>query len=69
MRDIDKIRKALVDQGWRIQDRKGGHAMAYPPDKSKPAVTLPGSPSGSRWMPNLIALLRRSGFVWPPPKR
>ena len=65
-RDIDRIRKALIDQGWRIEARKGGHDMAYPPDKSKPAVPLPGTPSGPRWMPNLISQLRRSGFVWPP---
>lgn len=67
--DIATIRKALLAQGWRLDDRKGGHTMAYPPDKTKPAVVLPGTPSGSRWRENLIAQLRRSGFIWPwPPK-
>jgi predicted RNA binding protein YcfA (HicA-like mRNA interferase family) len=66
--DIKKIRKALDQQGWRIEDRKGGHAMAYPPDQTKPAVVLPGTPGGGRWLQNLVAQLRRSGFIWPPRK-
>lgn len=66
--DIKQIRKALIAQGWRIEARKGGHDMAFPPDKSKSAVALPGTPGGGRWMQNLIAQLRRSGFVWPPRK-
>jgi hypothetical protein len=66
--DIKAIRKALIDQGWRIEARKGGHDMAFPPDKSKAPVSLPGTPGGGRWLQNLIAQLRRSGFVWPPRK-
>jgi hypothetical protein len=67
--DIKRIRKALIDQGWRIEERKGGHDMAYPPDRSKPGVAMPGTPGGGRWLQNLIAQLRRSGFIWPPPKK
>lgn len=66
-KDIDTIVEALDEQGWRII-RKGGKRMAYPPDKTKPAVLLPDTPGGGRWRPNLIAQLRRSGFVWPPKK-
>lgn len=65
--DIKRIRKALIEQGWRIES-KGGYDQAYPPDPSKPRVKLPSTPGGGRWMPNLIAQLRRSGFVWPPRK-
>lgn len=64
MKDIKRIRKALEAQGWRIEHRKGGHYMAYPPDKSLPPVLLPSTPSGPRWRQNLLAQLRRSGFVW-----
>lgn len=67
--DIKTIRKALLAQGWRIENKGRGHDMAYPPDRNKSAVTLPGTPGGGRWMPNLIADLRRSGFIWPPPKQ
>jgi hypothetical protein len=63
-KDIKQIRKAPVDQGRRIDARKGGHAIAYPPQKSKSAVVLPGTPSGSRWMHDLISQLRKSGFIW-----
>lgn len=63
-KDIDRIRKALREQGWRIEARKGGHDMAYPPDRTARPVPLPSTPGGGRWMPNLIAQLRRSGFIW-----
>lgn len=70
MKDITRIRKALVDQGWRIEPAKGGgYDLAYPPDKSKSMVRLPSTPGGGRWMQNLIADLRRAGFVWPRLKR
>ena len=69
-RDIDQITQALEDQGWRLgPPRRSGHRMAYPSDKTKSPVLLPGTPGGGRWKENLVAQLRRSGFVWPPPKR
>ena len=64
MKDISQIRKALIEQGWRIVRRGGKHEIAYPPDKTKPAVVLPLTPTGARWQQNLISQLRRSGFVW-----
>lgn len=65
MDDIKAIRKALVEQGWRIEARKGGHDMAYPPDPTKRGVALASSIGEGRAIANLIATLRRSGFVWP----
>lgn len=64
-RDIDQIKQALRDQGWDIRN-KGGKDMAYPPNKAKQPVLLPTTPGGGRWKQNLIAQLRRSGFIWPP---
>lgn len=63
VKEITEIRKSLIKQGWRIT-RKGGHEMAWPPDKSKRGVAIPTTPSGARWLPNLIRDLRASGFVW-----
>ncbi len=64
MREIQQIRRALIKQGWRIEARKGGHDMAFPPDKTKRPVPLPSTPGGPRWRDNLIAQLRQSGFKW-----
>ncbi len=64
--DIKTIRKALLAQGWTLRiGRK--HELAYPPEKSKPAVVLPSTPGGGRWRANLLAPLRRSGFRWEDP--
>lgn len=65
MKDIKAIRKALTEQGWRIEN-KGGYDQAYPPDPTKRRVKLPKTPGEGRAIPNLIAELRRSGFIWPP---
>lgn len=62
-KEINEIRKALIAQGWRIRPGRK-HDMAFPPDKSKSPVALPGTPSGPRWLPNLLRDLRNSGFVW-----
>ena len=62
-KDINRIREAPVAQGWEIK-AGGKYDYAYPPDKSKRRVKLPSTPGGGRWMQNLIAELRRSGFIW-----
>lgn len=67
VKELKKIKKELERQGWRIE-RRAKHGMAFPPDKSKPPVVLPSTPGGGRWLQNLIAQLRRSGFQWPPEK-
>lgn len=66
-KDLKNIHKALQEQGWRLDLRGSGHTMAFPPDLTKQPVLLPGTPGGGRWLPNLIAQLRRSGFTWPWP--
>ncbi len=59
-KEVREILAKLEAQGWRIDD--GGHYVrAYPPDKTKRAVSIPGTPGGGRWRQNLIAALRRSG--------
>jgi hypothetical protein len=65
--DIKQIREALLAQGWSIDDKRKGYPIAYPPEKGRRPVPLPKTPAGVRWRQNLIARLRRSGFIWPPP--
>jgi len=59
-KDLKEILEALEAQGWRIE-HGGKHYRAFPPDRTKPMVTIQTTPSGKRWKQNLIALLRRSG--------
>lgn len=63
MKDIDRIRKALIAQGWRLDD-SGKHTKAYAPD-GQTLVTMPKTPSDPRAIKNLIAQLRKGGFIWP----
>lgn len=60
-KDMKKIlRKLEKEQGWRIEDH-GGHVKAFPPDRTKPFVTVESTPSDWRDRKNTIARLRKSG--------
>lgn len=60
-KEIREIARQLEAQGWTIRPSKAGHHIATPPDKTKRAVVLPGTPGRGRWKQNLLAQLRRSG--------
>jgi hypothetical protein len=60
--EISELRKELIAQAWRLDD-SGKHTKAYPPDVSKPMVTISKTPGGGRWLQNTISQLRKSGFV------
>lgn len=64
MKDIKAIRKALIAQGWRLED-SGKHTKAYSPD-GHTLVTMPKTPGQGRSIDNLIGQLRKGGFIWPP---
>lgn len=64
-KDLQKILEALEDQGWRVEETKRGHYMAYPPDKSQGPVSIGGTPSDRRALMNALSLLERRGFRWP----
>jgi hypothetical protein len=61
---IKEVLKALVEQGWRVEEGTKHH-MAYSPDKTVSPVTVPATPSDRRGFENLVHQLRRGGFVWP----
>lgn len=63
-KDFKTIVEEAEKQGFRIDYRKGGRVMFYSPDKAKPVVTAHQTPSDHRALDNLIAQLRRSGFIW-----
>jgi hypothetical protein len=64
----DDILAGLSDQGWILENPEAQNYRAIPPDKAKPIVFFhTTSVRENRALPNAIAQLRRSGFVWPPP--
>lgn len=63
--DLRKIEQAAREQGWRVERTTKGHIRFVPPDATMPMVIASGTPSDQRSIKNLIAQLRRSGFIWP----
>lgn len=65
-KDTRKVLAAAEKQGFTVRYTTDGHPMVYLGRTfvSKAAMT-PGDRRGLR---NLIAALRRHGFVWPPPR-
>jgi len=62
-KELKEIVRAAETQGWRVEQRRGGHLFFYAPD-GKNIVTSGSTPSDSRALRNLIAQLRRHGFEW-----
>jgi predicted RNA binding protein YcfA (HicA-like mRNA interferase family) len=68
--DLNDVRKSLERQGWVSRPGKGSHALWYPPDRTKRAVSVPmngkrEARTKGRAMQNLRASLRQSGWVDP----
>ena len=61
-KEIKVLIKALEDQGWRVEQTRGGHYKAWPPEKSRKMVTMPATPSDHRSMKNTIRDLKHSGY-------
>ena len=66
-KEFQRYLRAATNQGWtQVPTRKG--MQLIPPDPEKPIVQAHRTPSDHRALENLLAEMRRSGFVWPPPK-
>jgi hypothetical protein len=59
--DFHKVLRELEQQGWRVT--YNGHYKAYPPDKSKPIVTMSSSPSDYYALKKQISDLKKSGYI------
>ncbi|MER7063985.1 hypothetical protein [Streptomyces albidoflavus] len=64
-RDITEIVKELERQGFEVKMGGSGHWKVYDADGHLIA-TLPATPSDGRGVRNVLAVLRRAGFTWPP---
>lgn len=60
-KEIDKLLRAVVRQGGRVEKGGGGHWRVYAPDGVGQA-TLNGTRSRGRALENSRAALRRIGF-------
>lgn len=65
-KDWRKVVREAERQGWKVTGLTSGHWKLVPPDRDKPIVHAAGTPSDRRNLDNTIALMRRSGFRWPP---
>jgi hypothetical protein len=65
-RDFQVIKQAAIDQEWRVERTASNHYQFFSPD-GVTAVTAGGTYGDRRALKNLVAQLRRGGFV--PPKK
>lgn len=63
--DIRQIEKALKKQGWEIRISAKNYHRYYDPQGNYVA-DYPSTPSSQTRLRNLVATLRKHGFVWPP---
>lgn len=61
-KELQEAEAAALLAGWKIEVTGGSHLKWIPPDKTKPVVISPSTPSGHRERANTIARLRRSGL-------
>ncbi len=66
--DLREIEDAARAQGFIVGRTTKGHPKFTPPDPTKEIVIGSGTPSDQRSIKNLVARLRRQGFIWPWPK-
>jgi hypothetical protein len=65
-RDFQIIKQAALDQNWRVERTAGNHYMFRSPNGAT-SVTAGGNYKDRHALRNLVAELRRGGFV--PPKK
>jgi hypothetical protein len=65
--DLRDVEKAAKQQGWRVDRTTKGHVKFTPSDPTVPPEVFSGTPSDWRAIHNLLAALKRKGFLWPPP--
>lgn len=61
-RSPKELVKIAEKQAWRVEPIKKGWKL-YPPDQTKPFVTLHRTPSDRHWYANAVARLRGSGLI------
>lgn len=60
--NLRKIRRLALRKGWRIRICGNGHEQWIPPDKTKPIVTISGTPANTGALSEIVQWLKRSGL-------
>ena len=63
--DIERIKRAAREQGWRVESTTKGHPVFYPPDPGRSPIVGSGTAGDQASIRNLVAQMRRAGFQWP----
>jgi predicted RNA binding protein YcfA (HicA-like mRNA interferase family) len=61
-KDVRDLVKALEKQGFEVTPSRSGHLIVRLDGRR--IATMAGTPSDHRSQLNLLAVLRRAGFVW-----
>ena len=56
-----KIVEALIDQGWRYDNSRGGHPMLYSLDRNFRPIPVPTTPGNPNLLTGFKAQVRRAG--------
>jgi hypothetical protein len=67
-KEFRKYLSAAVEQGWDPRPIKSGYQLV-PGDPTKEIVTIHRTPSDRRALANVLAEMRRQGFIWPWPQK
>lgn len=63
-KDLRKVVKASIAQGFTWDETKSGHPRAWKDGVF--VATFSGTPGDVRGFRNSLAAMRRAGLVWPP---
>lgn len=66
--DLRKLLKAAEAQGFTVERTRKGHWLVRNAE-GLAVATLAGTASDHRSWRNALAVLKRAGLIWPPPKR
>jgi hypothetical protein len=62
-KEVNKLVKKAVQQGWRVEKGNTNHIMFYPPDIEEGFVTVSSTPSSTRNFKNGLSMLKAKGLI------
>lgn len=65
LKELQEVVDEAERQGFTVERKGGTHVALKPPDKTKAIVNMSVASSDYRTLQNVVAALRRVGFVWP----